>query len=225
MSAVITDLTHPLTSGMPVFPGDPAVLFQEATTVAAEGFAVTALHMGTHSGTHVDAPSHSIDGAPPIDAIDLNRFHGRARIVQVHAAGKQQPIQLDEVQSQLTGLRAGEIVIFHTGWSEHFDTPAYFEHPFLDQRIAEYLVTQQVRSVGMDLLSPDHTPLDHSGAGPVLLPFHEIFLGAGGVIFENLTNLAAVTTDRPLFFALPLRLAGLDGSPVRAVILDDQMTT
>jgi kynurenine formamidase len=224
MSTVLIDLTHPVTTGMPVFPGDPTVSFHEAATVAADGFAVSSLHMGTHSGTHVDAPSHSIDGAAAVDAVDLNRFHGRARIVHVPAPRAQHRIGLDEVAPQLVDLQADEIVLFHTGWSEHFHTHTYFEHPYLDADIAGYLVDHQVRSVGMDLLSPDHTPLDNLDPGPVHLPFHDIFLGAGGVIFENLTNLAAVTTDRPLFSALPLRLTGLDGSPVRAVILNDQTT-
>ena len=59
---MIVDLSHPIVSGMPVYPGDPEVATAPATSIAVDGFAVTALQLGTHSGTHVDAPSHSIEG-------------------------------------------------------------------------------------------------------------------------------------------------------------------
>ncbi|WP_072687662.1 cyclase family protein [Rhodococcus marinonascens] len=220
MPVRITDLSQPLTPGMSVFPGDPTVAFETVATVPADGFRVSALHMGTHSGTHVDAPSHSIEGAAAIDDVDLTFFHGRARIVRVEDVEKQQRIEFDQVSAQLEGLAPGEIVIFQTDWSEHFNTSTYFEHPFLDAKIADCLVSQQVRTVGVDLLSPDFSPIE-AKTEAANLPFHEIFLGAGGVIFENLTNLAAVTTRNPLFSAFPIRLVGLDGAPVRAVALGD----
>ncbi|MEV0946379.1 cyclase family protein [Rhodococcus sp. NPDC049939] len=220
MPVRIIDLSQPLAPGMSVFPGDPTVSFETVATVPVDGFRVSALHMGTHSGTHVDAPSHRIESSATIDDVELTYFHGRSRIIRVRDARRQQCIEFDQVSPQLEHLEPGEIVIFATGWSEHFNTPMYFDHPFLEARIAAYLVSQQIRSVGVDLPSPDSSSF---GAETKVadLPFHEVFLGAGGVIFENLTNLGALSTPNPLFSAFPIRLAGLDGAPVRAVALED----
>jgi kynurenine formamidase len=113
------------------------------------------------------------------------------------------------------GMSAGTIVLVRTDWSRHVGTDRYYrEHPFLDAAVARHLIDLGVRAVGIDTPSPD--PYDPGSAVP-RLPFHAAFLGAGGVIVENLTNLAALTWPDPLFSALPLPLVGLDGSPVRAV--------
>ncbi|WP_257570774.1 cyclase family protein [Streptomyces sp. NP160] len=85
----VVDLTHPVTTGMPVFPGDPAVSLAPALDLAADGCAVTSLHLGSHSGTHVDAPSHVVPGGPTLDELDLALFTGPALVVDArgHAPG------------------------------------------------------------------------------------------------------------------------------------------
>ena len=214
----IVDLSQPVSSGMQVFPGDPAVSSQEVATNAADGFQVAELHLGTHTGTHVDAPLHTIDGGKAVDELHLATLCGPARIVRVPRAEPRSMIKLSTVASQLEGLTPGTIVLFHTGWSEHFNTPAYLEHPHLDPDIATHLLERGVAVIGVDTLNPDPTPAAETD-GPVHLPVHQHILGAGGAIVENLTNLVAVTWSNPVFAALPLRLIGLDGSPVRAVAM------
>lgn len=209
------DLSHPIVSGMQVFPGDPAVLITNAATVADDGFQVAELHLGSHTGTHLDAPLHTVPGGAGVDHLPLDELFGTARIVHVAGAGEQDRIRWQDVASGLEGIGAGTIVLFATGWSECFNTPRYLRHPYFDAEIAARLIDAGVRLVGVDTLNPDPTPAADD-TGPAALPFHDIFLGAGGGIIENLTNLAAVTWADPLFSALPLRLAGVDGSPVRA---------
>lgn len=214
----IVDLSQPVSSGMQVFPGDPAVLSREVATNAQDGFQVAELHLGTHTGTHVDAPLHTVDGGPAVDELDLAALCGTARIVRVAGAEPRSMIQLSTVSAQLEDLAPGTIVLFFTGWSEHFNTPAYLDHPYLSPEIATHLLALGVTVIGVDTLNPDPTP-DGDTAGPLDLPVHHSILGAGGAIFENLTNLGAVTWKDPLFAAMPLRLTGLDGSPVRAVAM------
>jgi kynurenine formamidase len=115
-------------------------------------------------------------------------------------------------------VRAGTIVLFRTDWSRHFGTPRYLAHPVLDVEIAERLLAAGVHVLGTDTLNPDRTP-DAGASGPPELPVHAAVLGAGGAIVENLTNLHAVDWRDPLVSVLPLRLRGLDGSPVRAVAM------
>ena len=210
---------------MQVFPGDPSVELLSAATVAVDGFAVAQLHLGSHSGTHLDAPLHTVQDGAAVDAMPLEALMGPARIVSLPEPDAGAVVRWGQVSGQLEGLLPGTIVLFCTGWSRHFDTPAYLQHPTLDAGIAERLVAAGVQLVGVDTLNPDPTPgpADPGQADPgqaqagTFLPFHDVFLGAGGGIVENLTNLDAVPWPEPWFSALPLRLEGLDGSPVRAV--------
>lgn len=215
----VVDLSQPVIAGMQVFPGDPAVSSREVATNAADGFQVAELHLGTHSGTHVDAPLHTIDGGMAVDELDLAALCGPARIVRVPDTEPRGMIRLSTVAAQLEDLAPGTIVLFFTGWSKYFNTPAYLEHPYLSPDIATHLLGRGVTVIGVDTLNPDPTP-DGNSDGLLHLPVHEHILGAGGAIIENLTNLEAVTWDNPVFAALPLRLTGLDGSPVRAVAMN-----
>ena len=211
----IVDLSQPVVTGMQVYPGDPEVTLAPVATLAEDGFQVASVHAGTHTGTHIDAPLHSIDGGAPVDRIALERLVGTARIVKCPGLEPHQHLRWADVGDGLRELQAGSIVLFETGWSKHFGTEDYLPHPVLSPEIAVALLAAGVSVVGVDMLNPDAT-LANGG----LLPFHAAFLGAGGVIIENLTNLAAVTWEDPLVSVLPLPLAGMDGSPVRAVALD-----
>ena len=212
----IVDLSHPISSGMQVFPGDPAVSLKAAATVQTDGFEVAELHLGSHSGTHLDAPRHTVPDGAAVDALPLQALLAPARIVRLAPPSPRAVIRRADVADQLRGLSPGTMVLFATGYSRLFGTPEYLVHPSFEPGIAEDLVAAGVQVMGVDTLNPDPTPAPGSG-GPVDLPFHDVFLGAGGAILENLTNLAAVPWEAPLVSALPLRLAGVDGSPVRAV--------
>jgi kynurenine formamidase len=210
----IVDLSHPIWTGMPVYPGDPPVRIAPATSIAESGVNVLALGLGTHSGTHVDAPSHSVDGGETIDLVDLGRLIGAARIIDVSGLAPRTSIDLDRVAEPLRAVSPGDIVLFRTGWSSKFNTDEYLDHPFLDPEVATRLLDSGVTTVGIDALSPDETRRDDQAP---LLPFHDVFLGAGGLIIENLTRLDALPADVPRFIGLPLAIAGGDGSPLRAI--------
>jgi len=83
----IVDLSVPITTGMPVYPGDPEVAVGPALTVERDGVNVLALHLGSHSGTHVDAPKHIDDALPALDEVPLERFCGPAAVVDVRSVG------------------------------------------------------------------------------------------------------------------------------------------
>jgi kynurenine formamidase len=110
------------------------------------------------------------------------------------------------------------MLLLHTGWDAHWGTDAYFDHPFLDGDAAERVVAAGVRTVGLDALSLDETVPGGEPAGGFAA--HLAVLGAGGVIIENLRGLDAVRAAEPVVSVLPLRLAGADGAPVRAVAFD-----
>ncbi|MCH8563940.1 cyclase family protein [Nesterenkonia sp. LB17] len=197
---------------MPVFPGDPQVSIQPAATVAVDGFEVHALHLGTHSGTHVDAPAHVIPGGHTVDAIDVEDLIGEAMVLRAGELSAGATVTLESVADQLAGgLGDARIVLVATGWDRHWSSERYLDHPVLEPTLAEHLLELGARVIGVDTLNPDSTRAADQG-----LPVHDIVLGKGRLIIENLRQLTQLPA-RVEFVGLPLRLPGMDGSPIRAV--------
>ncbi|MFD5390099.1 cyclase family protein [Streptomyces sp. NPDC127074] len=208
----LIDLSVPVATGMPVYPGDPRVTIAPALSAAADGVNVLHLDMGSQSGTHVDAPFHIDDALPTLDELPLERFWGRAVVVDARGAEPRTPLGPSLFEGR---PRAGDIVLVATGWSRHWGGEDYLAHPYLTREAAELLVAAGIRTVGIDALSVDPTPADD-------LPAHRILCGAHAVIAENLTGLGplldAQTAGEPIEVSLlPLRLPAADGAPVRAV--------
>ncbi|GAA3150806.1 cyclase family protein [Nonomuraea roseoviolacea] len=218
MTTELVDLSVPIATGMPVYPGDPEVALGPALTAARDGVNVLALHLGSQSGTHVDAPFHIDDALPALDELPLERFAGPAVVVDARGREPRAAIGPEAFE----GVPAGgvpPIVLVATGWSAHWGSEAYAAHPYLTEEAARLLVDRGVRTVGIDALS-----VDPSGqAGPAEdFPAHRVLCGAHAVIAENLTGLdrvlAAQAAGRSVeAWLLPLRLPGADGAPVRAV--------
>ncbi|WP_055490968.1 cyclase family protein [Streptomyces sp. TP-A0356] len=211
------DLSVPVVTGMPVYPGDPQVEVERALRVATDGVNVLALHMGSQSGTHLDAPYHVNSAWPALDALPLERFAGPAVVADVRGLAPRTPITPDLLAPALSLLRLqpGAILLVATGWSAYWGTDAYPAHPWLTPEAVQAIVNASVRTIGVDALSVDPT-------GDPDLPAHRVLCGTGGVIAENLTGLdrvlAAQLAGRPVeVFLFPLHLPGADGAPVRAV--------
>lgn len=214
----VVDLSHPLDDDTPVYPGDPVARFTAAATIAADGYNVLHVQMGSQTGTHVDAPYHLLDDGARIDQLPLEYFLGPAVVADVRGKPPHGRIGWADLQPCGHLLAPGRILLLQTGWDEHWGTDAYFDHPFLDGEAAERVVAAGVRTVGLDALSLDETVLGGEPAGGFAA--HLAVLGAGGVIVENLRGLDAVRSADPVVSVLPLRLAGADGAPVRAVAFD-----
>lgn len=206
----VVDLSHPVATGMPVYPGDPEVNITPALSVAEDSVAVAHLALGSHSGTHLDAPSHSIEGGRTVDDIPLEKLQGDALILRAPVGAAHRITTAD----LLHGLpeTVPPIVCIATGWDRHFADEQAVEHPFLSLELAAELWERGGRVLGIDALSPDASGDPDSTA----LPVHDLWLGRDGVIVENLTRLTELPERVELILA-PLRLAGVDGSPIRAM--------
>lgn len=214
----IVDLSQPVEDGMPVYPGDPVVRIRPATTVGEHGYAVLHVRMGSQSGTHVDAPYHFLEDGARIDELPLELFLAPAVVADVRGKAPHEPITWADLQPVADRLVAGRMLLLHTGWDARWGTDAYVDHPFLDGEAAQRVVDAGVRTVGLDALSLDETVPDGEPAGGFAA--HLAVLGAGGVIVENLRGLDRLRSAEPVVSVLPLRLAGADGAPVRAVAFD-----
>lgn len=155
---MIVDLSVPVVSGMPVYPGDPEVEIAPALTVAAEGVNVLGLHLGSQSGTHVDAPFHIDDALPTLDDLPLERFLGPAVVLDARGLPPRAPVTPAMLAAVTGRLAPGTVLLVATGWDEHWGTPEYLTHPYLDAETARLIVAAGVRTVGVDALSVDPTP-------------------------------------------------------------------
>ncbi|MEZ0076791.1 cyclase family protein [Planotetraspora sp. GP83] len=209
---MIIDLSVPIVSGMPVYPGDPEVEVSRALTVGVEGVNVLGLHLGSQSGTHVDAPYHIDDALPTLDDLPLDRFAGPAAVADARGLPPRSPIGPETLAPW---LRPGVILLIATGWASRWGSHDYLAHPWLTPEAAALIVESGVRTVGIDALSVDPTPAEE-------FPAHRLLCGAHAVIAENLRNLDPVLDAQAAgreieVFLLPIRLAAADGAPVRAV--------
>jgi len=207
------DLSHPIETGMQTFPGDPDVSVEAVATAAADGYRVSELRLGTHSGTHIDAPSHvGLEGS--IDGFGIDRFVFDARVVDCTASDAREPIG----PSALPDDDGGEMVVLETGWDAFWGTDRYRDHPYLSPDAADRCV-EAGWSVGLDTLNPDPTPSQNATPDePEGVPAHRRLLGNDLFIVENLRNLEGLGRCR--LFAVPLSIVEGDGSPVRAFAAD-----
>lgn len=219
----VYDLSHELDRNTQVYPGDPTFSSKLACNMKEHGYNVTTISIGSHTGTHIDAPYHFLNEGATIDKIDLSKLVGEAHIIDVRGVitEPRQRIGWDDLQSILGGLKnKGHIILFATGWSKYWQTSKYLDHPFFDKNVAENLLELGFSVVGVDTLSPDEVVLPEDGATEEPAGdygFHDAFLGAGGLIVENLVGLENLPSKKMNVSLLPLRLVGCDGSPIRAV--------
>jgi kynurenine formamidase len=205
----IVDLSVPVGPDTQVYPGDPQPGFTQHSTIPADGFNVLAVHLGSHTGTHIDAPYHVRADGPRVDELDPALCAGPATVIDVRGLAPREPITWDRIAT----AHLAPIVLIHTGWSRHYGAQAYFDHPFLDTEAVRRMLALGVRTFCIDAPSVDPTPDKN-------LPAHLLIADAGGVIGENFRNLERVDWPDPFVSCLPIKLAGADGAPVRAVALE-----
>jgi kynurenine formamidase len=196
----IVDLSVPVNENTPVYPGDPKTVIKPAGVFDKDGFNDHLISIGTHVGTHIDAPFHMVSGGKKLDEIPIEHFVGRGCYINA-----QNGFDLEAIKQ--ADIREGDIVLFHTGIINRYHKPDYYEnYPEIPKEVANYLVEKQVKMVGMDMSGPDHPP--HN--------IHKILLGGGVLIIENLTNLNQLADKSFTVYALPIKL-NLDGAPARVI--------
>lgn len=208
------DLTHILTPGMPVFPGDPAYEQTPVFRLERDGFRETFLGLNSHTGTHMDAPAHLLAQGETLDRMPLERFFGRACVLDCGGCGTAIPRSLLE---RVEGEGPLDFLILSTGWEERWRRESYQTgFPVLTQQGADYLVSLGLKGVGVDALSVDP-------AESAELPIHRTLLSGGLVLVENLRGLIPLRGTQVWFGAFPLAFVQADGAPVRAVAYVDEM--
>jgi len=194
------------------------VRLEPLKTFAEHRANITLVTFDTHSGTHLDAPSHQIPGAPALDRMDLGKCIGPARVIDCTAKGPYQMIDVADLEAIADRVGPGARLLFRTDWSRRWRDPDFDEgYPAFTVEAATWLTERGVALVGIDTpsVAPCYRPVEFINA------VHRPFLEAEVVLVENLTNLAAVRQQAVTFAALPLNLVGSDGCPVRAVAIEE----
>lgn len=211
----LIDLSHCVEHGMPTYPGLPGPIvcdFLSREASQQHYSAGTTFHIGridlvANTGTYVDAPFHRFAEGADLAALPLDRLADLEGVVVRASVAGERAIGPGALAD--TDLR-GKAVLFHTGWSRHWRTPAYFEgHPFLVGEAAELLIAKGATFVGIDSLNIDDTR-DKSR------PVHTLLLGAGIPICEHLTGLERLPVRGFRFHAAPVKVVAMGTFPVRA---------
>ena len=208
------DITQPISHDMVRWPGQPQTCRVLADAISEGGDAnVSILSMSMHSGTHMDAPRHFIEGGADIASAPLSALMGRARIAHItphddHVSER----DLREYESRTRPLQRGDRLILRTPNSN----TAWITEPFdrtyvaLDEQGARYCVDRGVQCVGIDYLSI--APFDAPE------PTHRVLLGADVWVVEGL-NLHAIAHEQDVeMIALPLKIEGSDAAPMRVLV-------
>ena len=201
----LIDISVPVTSEMFRFPRPDHVV----VSISEEGryedvdCRTSKIVMGSHSGTHIDAPMHMIRGSMAIDQVPLENLIGPARVLRLDV-GSGDVIDENAIDPGLLDERR---IILDTGWYENWGTDRYYsDFPLVTAGFAELLVDSGVVCIVVDL--------------PLTLEVHNIFLGAGACQVENVVNLDEIREDRVMLVAMPLKIVGIDAAPARVAVIE-----
>ena len=209
----VIDLTHTIKPGMPVYPGTEPPRIERANTIETDGFLEHKLTMYSHTGTHMDAPSHILKNGRTLDSYAADFFVGRASVIDVRDA-EGRSITLESIRKYSQLLTEIDFLLLRTGWGERWGSEEYFSgYPVLNEDATKWLAGSfHLRGIGVDAISVDREDT-------TLFPVHGALLGKEMVILENIAHIDAVRDERFLFSCLPLKTEHADGSPVRAVAM------
>jgi arylformamidase len=202
------DVSVPVKSGMAHWPGDIDVSVERVSSMAdGEQCNLSRLQMSAHTGTHMDAPLHFVDGAISIDQMPLDATIGVARVIEI---GVMEAIGRAELEP--FAIEPGERLLIKTANSARcWETDEFIkDFVYISEDGAKYLVEREVRSVGVDYLSV-------AGFYKDTAETHVALLGAGVWIIEGL-DLRGILPGLYDLICLPLKLLGADGAPARAIL-------
>jgi kynurenine formamidase len=225
----IIDLSHTIHDGIQIYPGDPVPSIKPGLTHEKDYCHVEVLTLGSHTGTHIDAPYHFLKKGKKIDEFPVQRFVGDGVQIDLTAKSDRDLIEPGDIEPYESEIAEGDFVVLRTGRDKYFGTPRYYLHPYLSTAGAELMVKMGISLVGIDAMNVDPTyygsieselsakdlPVEEEYGYPV----HDILLGNDILIVENLCNLDKIKAVKGFYSFLPLKLKNSDGSPIRAVFI------
>jgi kynurenine formamidase len=210
MSRVV-DLTLPLSSG------EKGIHIEPAQRLETDGWNATTISLYSHCGTHMDAPVHFGVGAQTIDTIPVENLIGPAWVADIRPVEPRALIEPEHLGAIAKQFKPGESLLICTGWSDYYGQDKYRNGlPRVSAELARWCVDKKVKMLGVEPPSvADVNDIEE------LNTVHGILFEAGIIVVEGLANLASLSKPIVTFIALPLKVAGGDGAPARAVAIEE----
>ena len=210
------DLTHLMHQDMPTYPGEPHPEFQPFFSLEKDKVNVTRLMMGSHTGTHVDAPKHFISTGNSVDKVPLKKFIGEAVILDMSKKRIGQGITDIDLDIYSKMVRTDDIVLLYTGTSDYWNKDENIKQNFtyLEPSAAGWIIDHKIRCVGIDSFSMEKYGFKEGLVHKALLS-NEI-----GIIEGLNANMKKCLGNRMFLVCLPLFLKGIDGAPARAIVFE-----
>lgn len=213
---MIVDLTREVKNDTKVFPGSPLPKFISWTKIDIHNYDSEVMFMSTHTGTHMDAPSHFVKDVSSIDKVPVSRFISNAVLIKIKKESDQL-ISAGEIEASNVSINEGDTVVFSTLWEYEVDKDYFFSHnPGLADDAAKYLIDKKVNAVCIDSPSIDRGSDNN-------FPVHKMLLSKDVLIVENLCNLSKLNNQYFTLIIMPLKLFGASGSPIRAIAIDKSL--
>ncbi|MEM2896933.1 MAG: cyclase family protein [Candidatus Bathyarchaeia archaeon] len=209
----VIDLSHPIYHNCPGWPGFPLVNISRLKILPRDGCNVELINSyNTHTGTHIDAPLHQIEGGKSIDEIPLEELIGEGVVFDLSYKKEGESTSSSDLEKHSSILNEKDIVLLFFNWSRYrdFNRKYLYDYPYLDASGARWLIKKRVRVVGCDTLSIAH-PKDEE--------VHKILLSNNVWIIEELNNLDRLKNNRWFLCFLPINFKGCGGAPCRAVAM------
>lgn len=220
MSRRLVDLSFTISEEMLTFsaPWHPAVEITQLGRHQVERRETRRIVLGTHTGTHVDAPLHFIERGRSVDELPLDLLVGPAAVVDLSWAEDRHEVTQGELLRSIPGGDLSRLIL-KFDWDRRAPAEAYFiDHPFLSGAACRYLVDNGCRLLAMDTPQPDN-PADCFGSGNDA-PNHRILLGGGIVLVEYLSCLRSLKHQHVELVVAPLKILGGDGAPARCFAIE-----
>lgn len=204
----VIDLTYEIEDEMVHFEGDPIPKIYQYKSIKENGYNVKEIHIGTHTSTHIDAPSHFIEKGKSIDKLDPLELFGIYQIIDAS--------QKKEIDKSIAENIKNEKIIFYTGSNLSWNTQKIFKnYSYITKDAAYEIIKRGVKVVGIDsptIEEPNNTEF----------PAHKILLGNNVIVIENLNSkhLKEIVGKSVLLIALPLKIKDADGSPARVLAFE-----
>jgi arylformamidase len=194
----------------------PGVDVSIAKRLEVEGWNATTLSLYSHCGTHMDAPRHFLPEGATLDRQDLSVCIGPATVVNLAPAEPRQLITVDDLSSVVDSIGPGTRLLFRTDWHKRYGTPEYRnELPRISLELAQWLVERKVAMIGVE--PPSVADVNNKQE---LTEVHQTLFRGNVLIVEGLANLDQIRSSNIEFIALPMKITGGDGSPVRAIAIE-----
>ncbi|MBN2210809.1 MAG: cyclase family protein [Sedimentisphaerales bacterium] len=209
----IIDMTLPVYHGAPTMPLDPKCAVIAHHTLESMKYNITQLIISTHHGTHLDAPFHFFNDGITVDKLDLGKCVGPAEVLDFTGVSPRHSLTVKDFQPYKSRVNENARLILRTNWWRRFPKKEYFsDGPMISPELARWLAKKKIALLGIE--TPGVHPVEWEKV-------HQILLGARIVVVEGLAHTNKLKKKKVFFIAAPLKLKGRDGSPIRAMAIEN----